>query len=161
MRNIEWEKVQGKGYIVRKKWREIDRVFKGKPSINQIYLPGKYYKNSKKEGDRQKNTRHFPGGKYKLTEVFEEDNTSSLCRLYSSVIYLLLDNLSNYTYTAPVGLSSIYLNLRLSVKVFINKMNKIDCPTHFSDVLLDNCLYQSLWVLTILFYQNNFSQNRL
>ena len=70
----------------------------------------------------------------KLSEVFEEDNTSSLCRLYSSVIYLLLDNLSNYTYNAPEGLSSIYLNLRLSVEVSLNKMNKIVCPAHFSDL---------------------------
>ena len=39
-------------------------------SINQIYLPGKYYKNSRKKAIYKKITnKHFPGGKYNLTEV--------------------------------------------------------------------------------------------
>ena len=38
-------------------------------SINQIYLPGKYYKNKKKKRYTKSTIRHFPGGKYKLTEV--------------------------------------------------------------------------------------------
>ena len=40
-------------------------------SINQIYLPGKYYKNYKKKGYTKSTIRHFPGGKYKSDSTGE------------------------------------------------------------------------------------------
>ena len=48
--------------------------------INQIYLPGKYYKNKKKKRYTKSTIIHFPGGKYKLTEVVLNLTVNFGCR---------------------------------------------------------------------------------